>query len=99
MLFAVYCLDKPDHAEVRLANREAHLAYARSWEAQKKIVFGGPLLSPDGSAMIGSLLVFDVADQAEAEAFCAGDPYGVAGLFASVTVTPYKLLLGTRAQG
>lgn len=98
MLFAVYCLDNPGHAEVRFANREAHLAYARAWEAQKKIVFGGPLLSPDGAAMIGSLLVLDVADHAEAEAFCAGDPYGAAGLFASVTISPYKLVLGTRAQ-
>ncbi|MBK1664220.1 hypothetical protein CKO38_07120 [Rhodospirillum rubrum] len=95
MLFAVHCVDKPDHAAVRLENRTAHLEYAHGWDA--KIVFGGPLLSGDGTGMVGSLLVLDVADRAEAEAFCAGDPYAKAGLFEAVIIRPYKIVLGTRA--
>ncbi|GEO82522.1 YciI family protein [Pararhodospirillum oryzae] len=96
MLFALYCLDKPDHGAVRQANRPAHLTYAREWEP--KMLFGGPLLDASGESMIGSLMVFDVADRAEVEAFSAGDPYTKAGLFESVTISPYRLLLGPHAR-
>lgn len=96
MLFAIHCLDKPDHAALRQANREAHLAYARSFG--DKILFGGPLLTADGSGMIGSLLVMEAADRAEVEAYCTNDPYQKAGLFESVVVRPYKMVLGSKVD-
>jgi uncharacterized protein YciI len=43
--------------------------------------------------MNGSLIILDVADRAEADAFVAGDPYGKAGLFESVQVRPWKKVL------
>jgi len=91
MLFHLVCLDKPDHGEVRKANRQAHIAYLDSQSA--RIVLAGPLLSDDGNAMIGSVLVVECADRAEAEAFRDGDPYGAAGLFQSVTITPFRKVL------
>lgn len=88
MLFAVLCKDKPGHLDVRLANREAHLAYAKEWAA--KMLVGGPFFGADGQSMAGSLLILDVADRAEVDRYLAGDPYGKAGLFESVDVLPYK---------
>ena len=38
----------------------------------------------------GSLLILDVADRAEAEAFAAGDPYAKAGLFESAVIRPFR---------
>jgi uncharacterized protein YciI len=89
MLFAILCKDKPGHLDVRLANREAHLAYIRDNWVQK-IVTAGPLFGPDGQSMAGSLLIMDLENRAEAEHYLAGDPYGRAGLFESCDVWPYK---------
>ena len=88
MAFMIYCLDKPNHLEVRMANRPAHVEHLIKHERQ--LVTGGPLLSPDGETMIGSLLVVDMPDRAAVDAFLAADPYSKAGLFQSVTVTPYR---------
>lgn len=86
MAFMIYCLDKPDHLDTRLANRSAHLEHLIAHESQ--LITGGPLL--DGDKMIGSLLVLDFATRPEVDTFLAADPYTKAGLFQSVTVTSYK---------
>lgn len=86
MAFMIYCLDKPDHLETRMANRPAHVDHLIAHEAH--LITGGPLL--EGEKMIGSLLVVDFATRAEVDTFLAADPYTRAGLFQSVTVKPYK---------
>jgi len=88
MLFAIFCTDKPDSADVRAANRPAHLDYVRAVADQ--VLFAGPTQNDDGSAMNGSLLVIDFADLAAAQAFAANDPYNRAGLFEEVVVRPWK---------
>jgi hypothetical protein len=88
MLYAFICTDRPDGQELRLANRSAHVAYLESQGAA--LITAGPLLADDGQAMVGSLLIRECADRAEAEAFAAGDPYAQAGLFAAVTIRPWR---------
>jgi uncharacterized protein len=88
MLFAIYCLDKSGHAQVRANNRDAHLAYLDKFA--DKIVTAGPLLDQEGKGMIGSLLIMDLADRRTCEEFAAGDPYAKAGLFASARITPWR---------
>jgi uncharacterized protein YciI len=91
MLFCLYCLDKDGHTQLRADNREAHVAYLKAQGA--RIVSAGPLLSDDGAAMIGSLLILDVEDHTAAEAFATGDPYAKAGLFKSVDIRPWKKVI------
>lgn len=88
MAFMIYCLDKPNHLEVRMANRPAHVDHLIKYESQ--LISAGPLLTPDGQTMIGSLLVVNVDDRASVDAFVAADPYSKAGLFQSVTIMPYR---------
>ncbi|MCZ0960377.1 YciI family protein [Paracoccus benzoatiresistens] len=88
-LFALICRDKPDALETRMANREAHLAYARDSGA---VLFGGPMLA-DGQ-MRGSLLVLEADSMDAARAWAASDPYGLAGLFDSVEITEWKKVIG-----
>lgn len=99
-LFVIHCFDKPGHQQVRLDNRAAHLEYAKAWE--DRMIVGGPLLTPatpdGGQGMVGSMLVIDLPDLAAAYDWCANDPYGKAGLFESVTVRPYRALLGSAKQ-
>jgi hypothetical protein len=91
MHFAFICKDKADGQALRAANRQAHLDYLRSFYG--RIVAAGPLQSDDGQRMTGSLLILDLADRAEAEAFAAGDPYAQAGLFANVEIHRWKQVL------
>jgi hypothetical protein len=91
MQFMIYCQDKPGHGEVRAANRNAHLSYLEGLAGN--VVIAGPLLAEDGTTMIGSLLLMEFPDRAAAEAFAASDPYRKAGLFQSVTITPWRKVL------
>lgn len=87
MLFAITCVDKPGRLELRVATRDRHLAYLE--DRVGCLVQAGPLLDGEGRPC-GSLLIVDVADVAAAEALCAGDPYGVAGLFESVVIRGFR---------
>lgn len=87
MLFVIVCSDKPDRIELRQSTRPAHLEHLKAH--QGKLVEAGPLL--DAAAKpCGSLLLVDMADRGEAEAFAAADPYAMAGLFDSVTIRLYR---------
>lgn len=90
-LFAITCTDKPDSVKVRLANREAHLAFAHQYE--DRILIGGPLLAADGRTPVGSMLVIDLPDRDAVDAWLAADPYAQAGLFASVDIHRYRMVL------
>ena len=89
MKFAVICRDKPGHAEVRAANRDAHLAYI---DATGVVEQAGPLLD-DAEQMIGSLVVLDVKDMGAAQDWADNDPYAKAGLFQSVDLIPWKRVI------
>jgi len=89
MLIALISRDKPGALQTRLDNRDAHVAYLKSSGVVSQ---AGPLLD-DKDQMIGSLVVLEVQDIAAAEAWVAGDPYGQAGLFASVELIPWKKVI------
>jgi len=88
MLFIVLATDKPGAAQVRADNRPDHISYLEGFG--ESIVAGGATLSDDGENVTGSFLLVDVADRAAAEAFAAGDPFAVAGLFESVEIRRWR---------
>jgi uncharacterized protein YciI len=90
-LFALTCTDKPGALALRLATREAHLAYLR--ERLSMIKIAGPVLNATGDPA-GSLFIIEADTPAEVEALAAADPYQLAGLFAEVTIQPWRLVLG-----
>ena len=90
MRFALICTDKPDHLQIRLDNRGAHLGYI----AETGVVeMAGPFLSPEGQ-MTGSLVILEVASLAAAEEWAANDPYALAGLFSAVRISEWKKVIG-----
>ena len=91
-LFLLLCTDRPDSRELRAATRPDHLAYLEAHAAVVKL--GGPWLDPSDGGPLGSMLVIEAQDLAAAQAFAAADPYAGAGLFAQVTVTPWRLVMG-----
>ncbi|MEF3366406.1 YciI family protein [Methylocystis sp. 9N] len=94
MLFAALCLDKPDHVDLRLSTRAAHLAFLDAHAAQVKL--GGPFLDAAGEKPVGSLLILDCENEAAARALLAQDPYAQAGLFAQVDLRPWKRVVGAQ---
>ncbi len=92
MLFAIYCLDKPDSEKLRAANRPAHLDYVAA--AGDMVKLGGPLLSDDGAHMVGSLLIVEADSHDDVLAWAQLDPYARAGLFQSVEIRRWKWALG-----
>ncbi|MBB4286574.1 YciI family protein [Roseospira goensis] len=91
MLFAIYCLDKPNSRTLRLETRAAHLSHAKA--QGDSIRLGGPLMTDDGQDMVGSLLIVDMPDKAAVEDFVRDDPYYQAGLFEAVLIRPFKQVL------
>lgn len=96
MLFVVYAVDKPGALQVRLDNRPAHLEWAAGF--MDKIKIAGPMLGDDGESMAGSMFVVEYDDLESLRALFKNDPYNQAGLFESVTIRPFKALLGEAAQ-
>jgi uncharacterized protein len=86
MLFVITAIDKPDSLALRMSTRSAHFDYAR---VTGVVRLGGPFLS-DAGEMIGSLIIIEAADLAEAQRWQAGDPYAQAGLFAHAELRPWK---------
>lgn len=84
--FAIHCIDKADCAELRAATRAAHLPHVAA--LGDALLCAGPLLKDDGRAM-GTLLIADFEDRDAAVAYAAADPYHVAGLFASRSITAW----------
>ncbi len=89
MLIALIARDKPGALQIRLDTRDAHVAYLKD---SGPVAQAGPLLDGEGQ-MCGSLVVLDVQDMAEAEAWAANDPYAHAGLFDKVELVAWKKVI------
>ena len=95
MLYASLSEDVPGSLEKRLAVRPAHLARLRALQSEGRMVLGGPhplLDSPDPgpAGFSGSLIVAEFASLDAAQAWAADDPFVAAGVYARVTVKPFK---------
>lgn len=91
MLYVLMCEDKPDSQSLRLATRDAHLAYVGNHT--RAIRLAGPMLTDDGEQMAGSLFIIDAPDAAAVRRFNADDPYTRAGLWGNVTIRPFRQVL------
>ncbi|PLX93937.1 MAG: hypothetical protein C0619_03630 [Desulfuromonas sp.] len=90
MLYVIHCFDKKDSLQIRMDNRPAHVAYLKSFG--DKLYAAGPTLDP-AENMNGSVVILDLENLTEAEAFAGNDPYAKAGLFERVSIQPWKKVL------
>jgi uncharacterized protein len=92
MLFVVSAFDRPGAGELRAKVRPAHLDYLKGRIGQ--IRAGGAFLDTNEQP-VGSMLIIEAEDQAAAEAFTAGDPFRLEGVFERVEVRPWRAALGS----
>jgi uncharacterized protein len=90
MRVALICIDKAGAQQTRVDNRAAHLAHIA---ATGVVELAGPFLNPEGQ-MTGSLIILNVDALADAQNWAMLDPYSVAGLFQTVTITEWKKVVG-----
>ena len=85
MLYMIHGVDKDDGAEIRAKARDDHFAYLDRHE--DIVVLGGATLADADDTRTGSVLIINVPSRAEADAFSQNEPFRMAGLFETVTVT------------
>ena len=95
-LFVISYIDKPNSLALRMATREAHLAYGHADDRPAKLKLGGPYLDDKGD-MAGSLIIVEAPDHAAAIVFTENDPYVKAGLFSSIDVRPFRISMNRMA--
>jgi uncharacterized protein len=98
MLYAIIGEDVPDSMEKRLPESAEHLARVVELQKQGRLVLGGPFpaidsCDPGPAGVTGSLIVAQFASLEEAKSWAAADPYTTAGVFAKVTVKPFKKVM------
>ena len=98
MWYAIIAEDHANSLEKRLAARSAHIERLKLLQDEGRLLLAGPfpaLDSPDpGTAGYdGSLIIAEFTDIAAAEAWAADDPYVSAGVYADVTVKPFRKTL------
>ena len=91
MLFLVHTHDRPGALDVRMANREAHVAWLKA--AGTSVKAAGPWLN-EADEMAGSLLIIDAADRAALDAWLASDPYTTGDVWRDVTVLEVQTVFG-----
>ena len=95
MLYAIFAEDVVDSLEKRLATRPAHLERLQNLQNQGKLILAGPhpaidAENPGSAGFTGSLIVAEFNTLKEAQTWADADPYLAAGIYARVTVKPFK---------
>ncbi len=92
MYFVFNATDKPNHVQVRLNNRSAHLEHnTHSQKYGVTVLMGGPKIDAHGN-MVGSTMILEAENQQIVENFLAQDPYTLADLFELTDLTQYKVV-------
>ncbi|MBH2958829.1 YciI family protein [Serratia marcescens] len=95
MLYLIYAQDVSNSLENRLAVRPAHLARLQALRDAGRLVVAGPNPAidsndPGAAGFTGSTVIAEFESLAEAQSWAQQDPYIAAGVYADVTVKPFK---------
>jgi hypothetical protein len=98
MFYVIVGQDVPDSLDRRLASRPAHLDRLQALQQAGRLLLAGPFpaidsLDPGAAGFSGSLIVADFESLAAAQGWADADPYVAAGVYASVSVKPFKKVL------
>jgi uncharacterized protein YciI len=98
MLYAIISEDKPGTLERRLAARPQHLERLNALVQEGRLLLAGPHPAidsndPGAAGFSGSLVIAEFASLDDAQSWADADPYITAGVYAQVTVKPYKKVL------
>jgi len=95
VLYAIISEDIADSLERRLSVRPAHVKRLQELQDAGRLVLAGPHPSidsdnPGAAGFSGSLVVAEFDSLSDARQWADVDPYVAAGVYAKVTVKPFK---------
>jgi uncharacterized protein YciI len=98
MLYAIISEDQPDSLKQRLAARPDHLERLQALQTEGRLLLAGPhpaidSTDPGEAGFTGSLVVAEFPSLDDAQTWADTDPYMAAGVYAQVTVKPFKKVL------
>ena len=95
MLYAIIAEDAANSLQDRLAARPKHLERLTALQEQGRLILAGPhpaidTEDPGEAGFSGSLVVAEFDSLEDAKAWADADPYVTAGVYANVTIKPFK---------
>ncbi|AOS98540.1 YciI-like protein [Microbulbifer aggregans] len=98
MWYAIISEDVSDSLAKRKGARPDHLARLNRLKDEGRLLVAGPHPAidsedPGEAGFTGSLVIADFASLEEAKSWADADPYVAAGVYANVTVKPFKAVL------
>lgn len=98
MFYAIISEDVANSLEKRKLARPDHLARLQVLKDAGRLLLAGPHPAidndnPGDAGFTGSLVVAEFESLAEAQAWADADPYIAAGVYAQVSVKPFKKVL------
>lgn len=98
MLYAILSEDVKNSLDKRQSARPDHLARLEKLRDEGRLVLAGPhpavdADNPGDAGFSGSLVVAEFDSLDDARAWADADPYEIAGVYAKVTVKPFKKVL------
>lgn len=95
MLYAIISQDITDSLSKRKQARPAHLERLTALQTAGRLILAGPhpaidSQDPGNAGFSGSLVVAEFSSLEDAQAWADADPYVAAGVYAQVTVKPFK---------
>jgi len=95
MLYAIIAQDIENSLQNRLAARPKHLERLTALQELGRLILAGPHPAVDSedpgeNGFSGSLVVAEFESLEDAKAWADTDPYVTAGVYANVTVKPFK---------
>lgn len=90
--------DTPDSLEKRIAARPPHLQRLQALLDEGRLLLAGPFptidsVDPGSAGYSGSLIVAEFASLEAAQAWAEADPFVSAGVYAHVSVKPFRKTL------
>jgi len=98
MLYAIISEDHAGSLQTRLKARPDHLQRLAALQSAGRLVLAGPhpaidSVDPGPAGFTGSLVVAEFDSLQDAQAWADEDPYNLAGIYARVTVKPFRKVL------
>ncbi len=98
MWYVIFSQDVENSLEKRMSVREHHLARLNELKDQGRLLVAGPMPAidsenPGEAGFTGSTVIAEFVSLQDAQAWADADPYIAAGVYANVTVKPFKKVL------
>lgn len=98
MWYAIMAEDTPNSLEKRIAARPPHLQRLQTLLDEGRLLLAGPFpaidsIDPGAAGYSGSLIVAEFASLEAAQAWAQADPFVSAGVYAHVSVKPFRKTL------